>query len=107
MSHLNDTFFALSDPTRRAIIEQLAIRETPLSELAQPFDISLTAVSKHVRVLSDGGLVVLEKRGRTRYCRLDTDRMRDAHTWLNQYQKFWASQFDALAQHLAKTGPEK
>lgn len=100
------TFFALADPTRRAIIARLVDGELALSKLAEPFDMSLTAVSKHVSVLSDAGLVEVNKRGRTRHCRLRPEQMKDAYDWLNSYSQFWHDQFDALARHLAKTGKD-
>ena len=105
MENLNTTFAALSDETRRAILGQLMQGETRLSDLATPFDMTQTAVSKHVRVLSKAGLVVVEKRGRTRHCRLNARGMRsmkDAFDWLADYQSFWTQQFDNLAQHLAQ-----
>lgn len=101
MNQLDQTFAALSDATRRAIVARLAEGEAPLSALADPFDMSLTAVSKHVRVLSDAGLVAVEKRGRTRHCRLQAAPMKDAAEWLAFYRRFWEDQFDALARHLA------
>lgn len=104
MSNLDATFSALADPTRRAIIARLADGEMALSKLAEPFDMSLTAVSKHVGVLSDAGLVKVDKRGRTRHCRLRAEQMKDAYDWLNGYRQFWHDQFDALARHLARTG---
>ena len=100
MPDLNSTFAALSDQTRRAIVARLAEGELPLSDLAQPFDMSLTAVSKHVRVLSDAGLVTVAKRGRTRYCTLEARPMEAASAWLEDYRSFWEGQFDALAHHL-------
>jgi DNA-binding transcriptional ArsR family regulator len=104
VSNLDTTFSALADPTRRAIIAKLAEGEQALSKLAEPFDMSLTAVSKHVGVLSDAGLVAVEKRGRTRHCRLRAEQMKDAFDWLEGYRQFWLDQFDALARHMAKTG---
>jgi DNA-binding transcriptional ArsR family regulator len=101
VNQLDQTFAALSDATRRAIVARLAEGEAPLSALADPFDMSLTAVSKHVRVLSDAGLVAIEKRGRTRHCRLQAAPMKDAAEWLAFYRRFWEDQFDALARHLA------
>jgi DNA-binding transcriptional ArsR family regulator len=101
VNQLDQTFAALSDATRRAIVARLAEGEAPLSALADPFDMSLTAVSKHVRVLSDAGLVAVEKRGRTRHCRLQAAPMKDAAEWLAFYRGFWEDQFDALARHLA------
>ena len=100
MGNLDTTFAALSDGTRRAILERLMQGEARLSDLAAPFDMSQTAVSKHVRVLSDAGLLVVEKRGRTRHCRLNAGVMKDAADWLADYQAFWTQQFDNLAQHL-------
>lgn len=100
MSDLDRTFAALSDGTRRAIVAQLAEGESSLSDLAEPFDMSLTAVSKHVRVLNEAGLVSVSKRGRTRYCRLEAEPMKDASDWLEDYRKFWVDRFDALARYL-------
>ena len=104
MQNLDTTFAALSDGTRRAILEQLMQGEARLSDLAEPFDMSQTAVSKHVRVLSSAGLLVVEKRGRTRHCRLNASVMKDASDWLADYQSFWTRQFENLAQHFATEG---
>ena len=100
MPNLNRTFAALSDGTRRSIIARLTSGEAPLSDLAEPFEMSLTAVSKHVHVLSDAGLVSVTKRGRTRYCRLEAAPMKDAAQWLDDYRDFWEGQFEALARYL-------
>lgn len=97
---LNHTFGALADETRRAILHRLMAGEARLSDIAEPFEMTQTAVSKHVRVLSEAGLVVVEKRGRTRYCRLDTTAMQAASEWLSEYESFWTQQFDNLAQAL-------
>lgn len=102
MQQLDLVFGALGDATRRAILARLAEGEAPISEVAQPFDMSLTAVSKHVRLLSDAGLVTVEKRGRTRFCRLDGDGMRHAVDWLNDYRAFWDGQTQSLDEYLAK-----
>jgi len=104
MVNLDTTFAALSDETRRAILEQLMHGEARLSDLAEPFDMSQTAVSKHVRVLSNAGLLVVEKRGRTRHCRLNASVMKQASDWLAEYQSFWTTQFDNLARHLNGEG---
>ena len=96
------TFGALGDETRRAILRRLMKGEAGLSELAEPFDMSQTAVSKHVRVLSDAGLVHVEKRGRTRYCRLEADALQTAAEWLSDYESFWRNQADSLADHLSQ-----
>jgi DNA-binding transcriptional ArsR family regulator len=100
MPDLDQTFAALSDSTRRAIVTRLMEGEMPLSNLAEPFEMSLTGVSKHVRVLNEAGLIEVEKRGRTRYCRLRAAPMRGAADWLNTYLKFWEGQFDSLALYL-------
>lgn len=102
MEPLDRTFMALSDGTRRAIVARLVDGEVPLSDLAAPFEMSLTAVSKHVRVLSDAGLVSVTKRGRTRYCQLEAAPMKDAANWLDDYRAFWEGNFDALARYLGE-----
>ena len=102
MQQLDNTFTALSDVTRRAIVARLADGEQSLSKLAEPFEMSQTAVSKHVRVLSDAGLVIVEKRGRVRHCKLDAAPMKEAIDWLKYYEAFWADKFASLSKHLAK-----
>ncbi len=104
MGNLDTTFAALSHGTRRAILARLMHGESRLSDLAEPFNMSQTAVSKHVRVLSDAGLLIVEKRGRARHCRLNAEPMKVATDWLIDYQAFWTHQFDNLAQHLAGEG---
>jgi DNA-binding transcriptional ArsR family regulator len=98
---LDAVFSALADPTRRAIIDRLAAGETSVSELAEPFDISLVAVTKHLRVLEDAGLLHHSKRGRVRFCRLSPEPLRSADDWLARYRAFWSTRLDALAAHLA------
>lgn len=100
MQHLDEVFSALADGTRRSILARLSQGETALSEIAEPFAMSQTAVTKHVRVLSRAGLVAVTKRGRTRYCRLDATPMKGAVAWLETYEKFWQDNFQALARHL-------
>lgn len=100
MDNLNLIFSALSHETRRGILERLTLGESRLSDLAKPYDMSQTAVSKHVRILSDAGLVTVERRGRTRHCRLNAEPMKQATDWLIDYQAFWLNQFDSLARHL-------
>ena len=97
---LDLTFSALSDPTRRAIITKLAEGETSIIELASPFDMSLPAVSKHIRVLEKAGLLTRKKQGRVQYCRLNAAPMHDAANWLAFYQKFWDAKLDSLADFL-------
>lgn len=99
---LDATFAALGDGTRRAILRRLTEGDVGLSELADPFDMTQTAVSKHVRVLREAGLVHVEKRGRTRYCRLNATRLRSASEWLADYESFWAKQIENIADHFAE-----
>jgi len=103
---LDTTFAALADGTRRAILERLKSGEASLSDLAEPFNMSQTAVSKHVRILSDAGLLTVEKRGRTRHCRLHASSMQAASVWLTHYEQFWSAQLDNLARHLARKRKE-
>ncbi|MCG8353396.1 MAG: metalloregulator ArsR/SmtB family transcription factor [Chloroflexales bacterium] len=97
---LDEVFAALSDPTRRAILDRLALGEAAVTELAAPFAMSLPAVSKHLRVLESAGLIVREKRGRVYHCRLQPMSMQQAATWLDRYRQFWEGQFDALDKYL-------
>lgn len=102
-THLNTVFFALSDPTRRAILERLAQGEASGTELAQPFSISVPAISKHLRVLENAALILHRKEGRTHWFRLTVSPMRDAAAWLEQYRQFWEAQFDSLETYLLTT----
>src|SRR4051812_33856581 len=99
-ARLDLVFAALSDPVRRAILEQLDGRDLLVSEIAKPFDISLQAVSKHIQVLVRAGLVRQERSGRISRCRLDASPIFDAAVWLNRYSKYWQQQFDTLALYL-------
>jgi DNA-binding transcriptional ArsR family regulator len=95
---LDRTFAALSDPTRRALLARLGSRESlSVSELAQPFSMSLPAIMKHLDVLLDAGLIAREKTGRTVACRLTAQPMEQAMEWLNRYQRFWSDALDRLA----------
>ncbi|TMJ52513.1 MAG: helix-turn-helix transcriptional regulator [Alphaproteobacteria bacterium] len=95
---LDRTFAALADPTRRALLARLGGRESlSVSELAQPFAMSLPAIMKHLDVLSDAGLIAREKIGRTVACRLTAKPMEQAMDWLNRYQRFWSDTLDRLA----------
>jgi len=95
---LDRTFAALADPTRRALLARLGEEESiSVSELAQPFAMSLPAVMKHLDVLMDAGLVAREKTGRTVACRLTAKPMEQAMDWLNRYARFWSDNLDRLA----------
>jgi DNA-binding transcriptional ArsR family regulator len=97
---LDATFSALSDPTRRAILAQLARGESTVKSLAAPFDMSLPAVSKHLRVLESAGLLKREIDGRIHRCRLAPNPLKSAGAWIEHYRRFWEGQFDALAEFL-------
>lgn len=94
------TFSAMGDSTRLTILTRLMQGELPLLALASPLEMSLTAVSKHVSVLQKAGLVAVEKRGRTRYCRIRMERFTEAATWMHDCERFWAQNLDQLAVHL-------
>lgn len=99
---LNLVFSALSDPTRRAILERLSRGEASVGELAEPFDMSLPAISKHLGVLEHAGLLSRERDGRFFRCLLHAERMRDAALWMERYRRFWTQQFDALEAYLTE-----
>jgi len=94
---LDHTLAALADPTRRAIVEQLARSDRTISELAEPFAMSLPAVSKHIQILERAGLLTRRKHGRSRHCRLVVKPMLQAMGWMSHYRDFWERRLDALA----------
>ncbi len=100
MNSLDRTFAALSDPTRRAILARLAGGDVTVGELAEPFKISLPAVSRHLRVLEDAALIVREREGKRRRCRLRPQVLAEAHGWLEFYRQFWSGALDRLDAHL-------
>ena len=95
-NHLDDAFFALSDPTRRGVLEHLGRSDASIGELAATFDMTLTGMKKHVGVLEQAGLVATEKVGRVRRCRLGPRRLEQEAAWLEQYRRTWARRFEAL-----------
>ncbi len=104
---LSATFGALADPTRRAILARLITGEASLKELAEPFDISLQAISKHLKVLERGGLIARGQNAQWRPCRLDTGPLKEASDWLEPYRRIWEERLDRLSDYLAeisKTG---
>ncbi len=109
-SDLDVTFGALADGTRRAILERLAGGDSSVTGLAEPFNVSLPAISKHLRVLERAGLLTQERDGRVRRCRLDASPMKGAADWIARYQRFWEGQLDSLASyldHLKQDDPQK
>src|SRR5262245_4212864 len=103
---LDRTFAALADPTRRGILERLGRGGATISELAEPFAMSLTGIKKHVKVLEDAELVATEKVGRTRHCSLGPRRLDDARTWIDAYGRMLDERLDRLGEFLERTkGP--
>jgi len=99
---LDRTFGALADPTRRAILATLMLGQASISELARPHRMSLPAVLKHVRVLEQAGLVSQSKNGRTRFCQLAAEPLKQAEDWISRYRVFWEGTFDSLERFLAE-----
>ncbi len=99
-SALDMTFAALSDPTRRAILSRLTKGDASVGMLAEPFDMSLPAISKHLRVLERAGLLIQSREGRVRRCRLRPAPLSAAAKWIDRNQKYWTRQLDALAAYL-------
>lgn len=99
---LDDAFFALSDPTRRSILERLGAREARVTELAEPHDMSLPAISKHLRVLEQAGLLQRRVDGRQHFLRVNPDSLQAVRQWIERQRVFWEGGFDRLAEHLEK-----
>jgi DNA-binding transcriptional ArsR family regulator len=97
---LSAAFAALADPTRRAILARLALGEASVSELAEPFDISMPGVSKHLKVLEQAGLVTRGREAQWRPRRLDAAPLKEIDAWLDRYRQFWEQSFDRLDEHL-------
>ena len=97
---LNDVFHALADATRRGILARLASGDVVVTELAEPFDISLPAISKHLGVLEKAGLVTRHKDGRIRRCQLNPAPLKNASEWIKFYSNFWDAQFDSLQRYI-------
>ncbi len=99
---LDATFAALADPTRRAILARLASGEASVKELAEPFDMSLPAVSKHLKVLERAGLIARGREAQWRPCRLEAGPLKEAVDWLETYRRFWEHSLDRLASYLGE-----
>jgi DNA-binding transcriptional ArsR family regulator len=103
MDVLSTAFAALADPTRRAILKRLAHGEANVGEIGQPFKVSAPAISRHLRVLEQAGLIERRVDARWRVCRLRASGLREAHDWIGQYRDFWEASLDRLAEHLEPT----
>jgi DNA-binding transcriptional ArsR family regulator len=97
---LSATFSALADPTRRAILARLALSETSVNELAEPFDMSLPAISKHLKVLEHAGLISRTREAQYRPCRLEPEALMGVDAWLEEYRRLWTERFDRLDAYL-------
>ncbi|MDB5181936.1 MAG: ArsR family transcriptional regulator [Candidatus Saccharibacteria bacterium] len=97
---LSQLFAALADPTRRSILARLSVADATVSELAEPYDMSLPAISKHLKILEQVGLVSKSKIAQQRLCRLEAERLQEANEWLGEYRKFWEASLDNLDQYL-------
>jgi len=98
--HLSTTFSALADPTRRAILQRLASGEATVNELAEPFAISLPAISRHLKVLERAGLISRGRTAQWRPCRLEPAPLEEVADWVTRYQTLWEGRFDRLDEHL-------
>ncbi len=104
---LSITFAALADPTRRAILERLSRGDAMVMELAQPFELSLPGVSKHLKVLQRAGLVTQGRKAQWRPCKLEADRLRDVATWVERYRDQWEGRFDRIDEYLRELQKEE
>lgn len=106
---LSHTFAALADPTRRAILARLASGETSVTELAKPFEMTLPAITKHLKVLQRAGLITQGRQAQWRPCRIEAAPLKTAADWISQYRKLWEDRFDRLEEYLqelqAKAAP--
>jgi DNA-binding transcriptional ArsR family regulator len=107
MKSLDYTFNALADPTRRAILVRLAQGEATVGELAKPFDISLPAISRHLKVLEEASLISNERDGKHRRCRLKPEALAGAMDWLDFHRRFWIGSFARLDTHLKRSPKER
>jgi DNA-binding transcriptional ArsR family regulator len=104
---LSATLFALADPTRRAILARLSMGEATVNEIAAPFDISLPAVSRHLKVLEGAGLISRSRDAQWRPCKLETAQLRSVDDWLEQYRRFWTGSFDKMDAYIAELKNKK
>lgn len=106
-ANLDTTFAALADPTRRAILARLALGETSVTELARPFEMSMPAISKHLKVLEKAGLIDRGRDAQTRPARLNPAALKTAAEWIEEYRRFWEESFDRLDAYLQRLQADK
>jgi len=97
-----DVFQAIADPTRREIIHLVSAQSLNLNEVAENFDVSRPAISKHIKILAECGLIVIKQQGRERFCEARLDKLNEVSEWVEQYKKFWSAKFDHLEDYLEK-----
>lgn len=102
-----DVFQAIADPTRREIIALISDRALNVNAVAGNFDVSRTAVYKHMKILTECGLIVVRQQGRERFCEARLERLHEVSDWVEQYRKFWSARLDALENYLKEMGPKK
>ncbi len=100
VDRLSTTFAALADPTRRAILARLVLGESAVTELAEPFEMSLPAISKHLKVLERAGLITRSREAQWRPCRIEPGALKDVDEWLRDYRRYWTESFDRLDDYL-------
>src|SRR6187549_231253 len=100
-----DVFQAIADPTRRAIINMLSSQSLNLNTVAENFDISRPAISKHIKILTECGLIEIKQQGRERYCEAKLQKLNEVSKWIEQYRVFWTKKLDALEKFLVKDSP--
>jgi DNA-binding transcriptional ArsR family regulator len=100
VDQLSSTLFALADPTRRGLLARLASGDASVTDLAEPYDMSLAAVSKHLKVLENAGLISRSKEAQWRPCHLEAKPLKAVSTWLDEYRRFWERNLDSLADYL-------
>lgn len=98
-----DVFQAIADPTRREIINLIAYQSMNLNAVADKFEVSRPAISKHIKILTECGLIVIRQQGRERYCEVQLSKLKEVSDWTKQYRAFWSEKLDALEEFLAKT----
>jgi len=107
MKARRDVYQAIADPTRRAIINMIATEPHNVNAIAEKFDISRQAISLHVKILMDCGLVIIKQRGRDRFCEAQLDQLSEVSAWIDQYRQHWESKLDTLETYLAKLKKER
>lgn len=102
-----DVFQAIADPNRRAILGMLAFKSMPLNAIAENFDISRPAISKHIKILNQCGLIIISQQGRERYCKAKLDNLNEVSEWIEQYRQFWNKKLDSLEIYLNQLKTEE